>query len=299
MGKYVIDGAHQRTLRSGALAFSAYEMGTGPLVLCLHGFPDTPRTYRLLLPALADAGFRAVAVTSRGYEASSRPKDDDYSLAALAGDVHDWMDALGADRAHLIGHDWGANLVYAAAASRPSRVDTLVTMAVPHPAAFAAALAGDFKQMRRSWYVYLFQLRGVAEAAVRQGNFAFLERLWREWSPDFDAAEDVSGVLALFAEPGVLEAVLQYYRTAFDAAHPRASESVALLTRPIEAPTLGLCGADDGCIAAEIFEMAMPNELFAGGVDVRRVANAGHFVHLERPQEVASLILSHLKGAGN
>ena len=89
-----IDGATRRTLQCGPLSFTAYEMGTGPTVLCLHGFPDTPRTYRHMLPALAQAGYRGVAVTMRGYEPSSVPADDDYGAMALAEDVFSWMDAL-------------------------------------------------------------------------------------------------------------------------------------------------------------------------------------------------------------
>lgn len=291
----MIPNAQKRVLEARGLRFTAYEMGRGPTVLCLHGFPDTPATFKAMLPALAQAGYRAVAVTLRGYEQSSLSGDGDYSLAALLEDVPAWLDALGAEAAHLIGHDWGANLTYGAAGLCPERVSKIVTIAVPHPAAFAAAMMADYEQMRRSWYVYLFQLRGAAEMIAQANEFAFLKRLWRDWSPPWDDAAALAAMQAALSPPGVLSAALDYYRAAFDATHPRAAQSQALLSAPIAAPTLGICGARDGCISADIFEMSMPAALFAGGVRTVRVAEAGHFVHLERPEAVHREILAHLR----
>lgn len=291
----MIEGAQTKILEARGLRFSAYEMGQGPLVLCLHGFPDTPATFKLMLPALAQAGYRAVAVTLRGYEESSLPAEGDFSLAALAGDVEAWIQALGAEKAHLIGHDWGANLVYGAAAKAPERVDRIVTIAVPHAAAFAAALMGDYEQMRRSWYIYLFQLAGAAELIVSADEFAFLKRLWRDWSPGWRDEALLQNMQKQFSAPGVLSAALGYYRTAFDPAHPRAAESQALLSTPIAAPTLGISGANDGCISADVFEAAMPDQLFPGGVRTVRVNGAGHFVHVEQPDLTHREILAHLR----
>jgi pimeloyl-ACP methyl ester carboxylesterase len=271
-------------------------MGEGPLALCIHGFPDTPHTFREMLPALASAGYRAVAVTSRGYEQSSQPPDHDYSVAALAGDVRGWLDALGAEKAHLIGHDWGANLAYAASALCPDRIDKLVMMSVPQPAAFAASMMGDYDQTRRSWYIFWFQLPGMAEVLLPANQFAFLKRLWRDWSPSWADAGALSAMQEAFSQPGVLSAALEYYRTAFNAAHPRAAASQGLLSTPIATPTLGICGGDDGCISADVFEAAMPPALFTGGVRTVRVERAGHFAHLERPDAVHEAVLGHLRG---
>lgn len=293
-----IDGAAVRTLKVGGLSFTAHEMGEGPLVLCLHGFPDTPQTFRRMLPALAEAGFRAVAVTLRGYEASSQPSDNDYSVASLAEDVCGWIDALGADKAHLIGHDWGVNLVYGAAALCPEKIGRVVMMSVPQPAAFAGVMAADYEQTRRSWYVYWFQVRGAAELLLPADGFAFLRHLWRDWSPNWSDTVSLANAEAALSGPGVLAAALEYYRTAFDFAHPRAAEGQRLLSSPVAAPTLGLCGADDGCISARVFEAAMPPALFTGGVQTMTVSGAGHFVHLEQPATVHKAILSHLKTPG-
>ena len=294
----MIADARPLILQAGGLAMSAWEMGQGPLVLCLHGFPDTPRTWRLMLPALAEAGFRAVAVTARGYEPACQPPDADYGLPVLAGDVAACLDALGAARCHLIGHDWGASIAYAAAAGQPGRICSLTTLAVPHPAAFAQALARDIGQMLRSWYMFYFQLRDRPERIIPRRDFAFLERLWRDWSPGWrPPAADLQAMKDVFAQPGVLAAALAYYRQAFDARSPHAAETARLYGTPVRCPTLALTGARDGCIAADVFERCMPPDLFPAGLTVRRIQDAGHFLHLEQPRSVAAAIITHLQGA--
>jgi pimeloyl-ACP methyl ester carboxylesterase len=292
----MIPGASTTILKAGKLAFTAYEMGEGPLVLCLHGFPDTPFTWRFLLPALAAAGFRAVAVTSRGYEATSQPADGDFSMAALSEDVIGWIDALGADTAHLVGHDWGSSIMHAAAARAPERVRSLTALAVPHPAGFGAAIASNLEQIERSWYVFFFQMRGLADLVVEQDGWAFLERLWQRWSPGWSGGdEDIAQVKAVFSKPGVKEAALAYYRTAFVPDHPRAAEGLQLWSTPIEAATLGLTGSGDGCISSNVFRAAMAPGLFAAEPALHEIEHAGHFLHLERPEIVRDLTLAHLR----
>ena len=292
-----IDGATRRTLQCGPLSFTAYEMGTGPTVLCLHGFPDTPRTYRHMLPALAQAGYRGIAVTMRGYEPSSQPADGDYGAMALAEDVFAWMDALKVENAHLVGHDWGASVVCAAAALNPARVRSLSMLSVPHPGLFAAVGLRDFGQVRRSWYMFFFQMRGLSDWALARNDWAFVKMLYRHWSPGWTPdSDDLRAVLDSFARPSVAAAALQYYRTAFNTKAPRQTEGAALFARTINAPTLGLCGETDGCISADIFARCMEPSLFPGGLTVKRIAGAGHFLQLEKPDEVNAAVLAHLKG---
>jgi pimeloyl-ACP methyl ester carboxylesterase len=292
----VIDGARPRRLAVGPLTFSAYEMGEGPLALCLHGFPDTPATWSGLLPRLAQAGLRAVAVTSRGYEPSSQPADGDYSLAALAADVEGWLDALDAPAAHLIGHDWGSSILQLAAARAPNRALSLTALAVPHPAGFAAVVSGDLEQLARSWYVYMFQVPGYAEALFG-ADAGFLARLWASWSPGWELPErQLARVKAAFAAPGVLAAALGYYRTAFDAAHPRTSETLQLLAEPILCPVLGIAGGADGCVRPSIFRSAMAAAPITGRLQIEVRTLAGHFVHLE-DAGVLDPILEHISSA--
>ena len=292
----VIPGAITHQLACGSLRFTAYEMGEGPLVLCVHGFPDTAYTWRHMLPALAEAGFRAVAVTLRGYEPSSQPgaspTPDQYRVFDLAQDIADWIDALGATSAHLVTHDWGASIAYAAARKNPDRIRSMVTMAVPHPARFGALVQSNKAQKKASSYIVFFQLKGIAEAWVQRDNFSFFDRTWAKWSPDWDgASNDLTQLKTAFREPGVLKAALSYYRAA---TNTKDSESLGLFAGSIPVPTLGLTGANDGCILNDVFLEAMQVEDFPAGLDVQTVEAAGHFLHLEKPDEVNARVIAFL-----
>lgn len=293
------NAVRQHVLSCRGLSFTAHEAGSGPLVLCLHGFPDSPATFRHLLPALAAAGYRAVAVTMRGYEPGSQPADNDYGALALAEDVVAWIEALGERTAHLVGHDWGASIAFAAAALSPERVQSLTVLSVPHPGLFAAVGLRDSRQMRRSWYMFFFQFRGLADWIVARNRFAFLKWLIRRWSPGWTPdRRDIDALEACFSAPGVLKSALQYYRTAFNTKAPRQAEGAALFGKPVTVPTLGLCGEDDGCIGADIFVRCMDPAMFTKGVETRRIAGAGHFLQLERPDEVNRAILSFIDSTG-
>ena len=291
-----LPGAVRKVLRCGELAFTAYEMGQGPLVILLHGFPDTPRTWRLQMPALKAAGYRVVAVTLRGYEPSSLPSNGSYHVSSLAQDVVDWIDALGAPSAHLVAHDWGASIAYAAAALAPSRVVSLTTLAVPHPAAFAVAAKADASQMKRLRYIMLFQLPGFAEWYVRRKSFAYLETLWRNWSPGWKYAEgDLQATKDQFADPNVLGAALRYYRQALDTRSENGKASAALYAKPVDVPTMGLYGTLDGCIWPSVFEKSMPEHTFTKGRELVKIESAGHFLHQEKAEQINNLIIEFLK----
>lgn len=216
-------------------------------------------------------------------------------MAALSEDVVELARALDPVPGHLIGHDWGASIAYAAVARAPGQWRSLATLAVPHPVAFAAALASDHEQLRRSWYVFLFQLHGFAEGIVRADDFGLLRSLWRDWSPGWTPEQaDFDALARTFEAPGVLEAALTYYRAALAPDNPRAGEVSAIWEKAVTAPTLGLVGEDDGCIGAQVFQAAMPASLFTGGVDVACVGGTGHFLHLEAPSEVNARVLQFL-----
>lgn len=282
------------TLANGPLRFSARAVGSGPVALCLHGFPDTLRTFDALLPALADAGYRGVAVAMRGYEPQSQPADGDYHAVRVAEDVAAWIEQLGGGPVHLIGHDWGATVALAAAALITEPVASLTMLAVPHPVRFAEAYAADAAQQARSQYILEFQAPGAEEAIVAD-DCAWLERLWRAWSPGWDIPDAAPAEMReTFARPGVAQATLGWYRQAFDTASIAGIATQALLSRSIGVPTLGIVGEEDGCIGADVFAAAMQGSDFPAGLEVHRVAEAGHFLHYERPAEVNRLITEWL-----
>ena len=280
----------------GPLRFTALAQGSGPVVLCLHGFPDNARSYRLQLPALAKAGYRAISVNLRGYEPESIPDDGDYTMESIAGDVLAIIDQLGEERVHLVGHDWGAAVSYTAGNIAPQRFHSLTAMAVPHPSRFLTGIARHPKQLALSWYMFLFQLRGVADRIVARNGYQFIRMLWRRWSPGWKPPEEeMLEVLHALAKPGVTRAALGYYRAALDPrSFPLSAAARAQAMFQVPVPTLALTGERDGCIDTNVFQSMMIEEDFPAGLEVRQVANAGHFPHQEQAEAVNALLLDWL-----
>jgi len=277
------------TVRANDLEFGLLEAGSGPLALCLHGFPDTAHTWRHLLPVLAGAGFHAVAPFMRGYAPTAVPADGAYQVGALAADAVALHEVLGGGGdAVLIGHDWGAEAAYGAAAHAPDRWRRLVTLAVP-PAALDPVLFGDYDQLKRFFYLFLFRdPAGFADALVASDGMAFLDRLWREWSPGYRAGEDLARVKESLRQPANLAAAISYYR-ATGTAGPRPDEEWAV-GRQAPQPTLYLHGAADGCIGVDLARRA--EALLAPSSRMVVIEDAGHFLQVEKP----GLVNEHILG---
>ena len=281
------------SFQHGPLVFTAKAMGEGPAVLCLHGFPDNAGSFRHQLPALAEAGFRAISVTLRGYECASIPKNDDYSVEAIAADIYAVIDQLDQGAVHLVGHDWGAAIAYNAAAAAPHRVKSLTTMAVPHAGRFARDGLRIPRQLKMSWYMGFFSLPWVSDWVVRRRDYAFIRNLWRKWSPGWSPAPDVmESVIDTLSQPGVLSATLGYYRAALSLSALLASADDAHY--PVPVPTLALSGERDGCIASDVFERLTVASDYPEGMRFHRIAEAGHFLHQEQPRAVNSLLIDWL-----
>ena len=279
-------------------SFSAFSEGEGPLVLCFHGFPDHARSFRHQLPALAQSGRRGVAPMLRGYEASSQLGRvvADYHPLQIAGDMIAWARTLGAGSAvDLVGHDWGALAGFLACQLEPSLFRSYTAIAVPNSQAFEDGLRRHPGQLRKSWYMLFFQLRGLADAVVRRGDLAFIEKLWRDWSPGWDwEPEEMESLKATFREPDVLWYALAYYRATLNPFLQVSKRASGMTRQPIAVPTLAVTGAGDGCIDTRIFDCIDPG-LFPKGVRVERIEDAGHFVHQERPETFNSLLLGWLE----
>lgn len=286
-----MSGIETIQLTNGPLHFAADAAGTGPVVLFLHGFPDSKASFAGQLPAVAQAGYRTVAATMRGYAPEAQPADGDYHAIRMAEDVATWIGQLDTDRVHLVGHDWGANIAYAAAALVPECIQSLTTIAVPHPVRFAEAFAASPAQQARSAYIMEFQQPGFEDRIIGD-DCAYLAALWRSWSPDWVIpAAMLTDMKSVFAQPGVARAALEYYRQAFDTASPSALATQALFAQPIIVPTLAICGDADRCISADIFVGAMRAADFPTELRVEVVKGAGHFVHIEQLAAVNDLIL--------
>lgn len=282
----------ERVVHTDRLEFSTLHCGSGPLALCLHGFPDSAHSWRHLLPRLAEAGFHAVAPFMRGYAPSAIPADGAYQTCELGLDANALHEALGADeRAVVIGHDWGATGAYAAAIIDPSRWSKVVGMAVPPWGAMARAFVGNLEQIRRSWYMFYFQ-HPLADLVVPANDLAFIDMIWESWSPGFDSSVDVRNAKNCLVNPTNLQAALGYYRATFGSGyrnpdHQDLQQRVGGDTPP--QPVLYLHGLQDGCIGIEVARDAAAHA--PSNAQVVEVSDAGHFIQLEQPDVVARAVL--------
>ena len=289
-----VTDTEQLSFEHEALTFSAQAMGDGPIVLCLHGFPDNARSFRHQLPALAEAGYRAISLTLRGYEPGAIPADGDYTMETTATDILAVIESLDTGPVHLIGHDWGAAVAYVATSAAPERFKSLTVMAVPHAGRFAREGLRIPKQLRLSWYMGFFNIPWLSDWVVQRQDYAFIRKLWRDWSPGWQPEPGVlDSVIQTLSQPGVRSAALGYYRAALSIKALLVSAEEAHY--PVPVPTLALSGERDGCIASEVFEQLMVSQDFPKGLTFSRIAEAGHFLHQEQPEQVNREILDWLK----
>jgi pimeloyl-ACP methyl ester carboxylesterase len=290
----------QITLTANGLSHPALRLGEGKrLALLLHGFPDSPRTWNKLMPRLAAQGYTCIAPYLRGYSQKNTPpellrdKAATVQIADLAADAAAMVEAAGFSTALLIGHDWGAITAYAAANLAPHKFDALVTLSVPHLRIFLRNLWKNPQQFLQSWYILFFQLRfSIPERLVQKDNFAFIEELWRRWSPDLPTSnEALLHVKEIFSDPQLLHNALAYYRGMLTPAPSELAQwnrSRELSFADVTVPTLTLTGSRDGCIVPEMFEgmhTAIQNEF-----TLRILPKAGHFLTLESDERIATEI---------
>jgi pimeloyl-ACP methyl ester carboxylesterase len=250
----------------------------GPVVIALHGFPQTSASWSLVTPLLVAAGYRVLAPDQRGYSAGARPQDvGSYAMGSLTADVLALADAAGADRFHVLGHDWGAAVAWTLAGRHADRVATLSAVSVPHPAAMSRALVGP--QLLRSWYMGLFQVPRLPERLLRARGGAFARRLLRG-----TGMRSVEDAVRLLADPRTATSTLNWYRALRLRGQLRAGR--------IRVPTLFVWSDRDTAIG---------RRAAAGAADFLRapyrfevLTGASHWIPEERPAELAALVLAHL-----
>lgn len=266
------------TVRANGIRLHCVEAGTGPLVLLLHGFPESSYAWRRQLPALAARGFRAVAPDLRGYGRSDRPRGvAAYAVEALVDDVTGIVEALGERDAVLVGHDWGGIIAWYTAMLRPASVRRLIILNAPHPAAYAREMRRLSSQVWRSWYAAMHQLPRLPELAWRAGDFALLRRVLR--TGPARTREEIAECVSALSSPGAMTAALNYYRAALR----HRPEGI----RRIQAPTLLIWGERDRFLVPELTEGL---ERWVPDLTIERLPRATHWLHHEEPERVSELI---------
>ncbi len=265
----------------------------GPLVLCLHGFPDNATTWLPMLDALAAKGYRAIAPFTRGYYPSSLAADGDYTVVTMAQDVLELIeyfgkpDAEGKKSAVVIGHDWGGLAAYTAANIAPEKISKLVVSGVPHMHKAPFSLA----QLFRSWYVLMFQLPWLPEFLVGRNQFRFIDILYANWAPQWTVdTRHLDSVKASLSAPGALSAALGYYRCMVRRTNKARWE---IMSRQTTVPALVFTGLVDGSTGYELFRPTA--DCYTELDQLVKMTNIGHFPHMEDFELFARKVLNFLK----
>jgi pimeloyl-ACP methyl ester carboxylesterase len=267
------------TYVNGLRFFFVYE-GHGTPVVLLHGFPDTSFLWRYQIPALVNAGFRVIAPDLRGRGLSDKPERvEDYRLSAIMNDVTGIMDALSIERAHIVGHDWGAPVAWFLASLVPQRVERLVAISVGHPAAMTHP---TLEQLQKSWYYNLFCIPGLAEEALQKDDWY----LFREF---IHGNGDIERYIEELSEPGALTASLNWYR-----ANLPPERFIRLPSRmpAVQAPTLGIFSTGDNYLTEEA--MVRSAEHVTGSWRYERLEDVSHWIPTEAADWLNGQILGFL-----
>jgi len=286
--KQALPELHHRTVDVGEVRLHVVEAGSGPLIVLLHGFPEFWYTWRKVLPKLASEGFHVVAPDMRGYNLSDKPSGvAAYGTKNLAADIEGLVRALGAEKASIVGHDWGGGVAYSFAMAHPEHLDKLAVLNCPHPERMLHGLR-DPRQLLRSYYMFLFQLPLLPERVLRKDNYGAVIRSLREEvrGPNALTAEDFDRYREAFAQPGALTAMVHYYRAAM-----RGMNQVK--SRWIDAPVFVLWGDEDRHLDKKLAE---PRRDLVPNVVVKHVADASHWIIHEKPDLVTAEIAAFLRG---
>lgn len=269
-----------RFVEAGELRFAYFEEGEGPLVLMLHGFPDTAHTWDEVRPRVAARGYRVVTPFMRGYHPTQIPESGRYDSDTLGKDVLALIEALSpGEAAIVVGHDWGASAAFSAVGLEPERISKLITAAVPHP----ASLKPTPKLLWTVRHFFALNLPGAA-ARLRANDFAGLDELVQRWSPSWNVpAEETARIKQTFSQPGSLEAAVGYYR-ALSPVLPKSQR------RRVRVPSAAIAGSDD------IMPVSAYHAAERRYTDDYRVFEVpgGHFMHREHPEPFIRALLEAL-----
>lgn len=282
---------HETSIETNGIRLhAAIEGEQGPLVVLLHGFPECWYSWRQYLHPLAEAGFRAAAPDMRGYNLSDKPAGVlNYQLPILTADVMGLIQALGEQKAIIVGHDWGGVVAWRFAMDYPEAVEKLVVCNAPHPARMQAELR-HWRQLRKSWYVFFFQLPWLPEAVIGSDPARFLERGMRGSAVRKSAIsnEDLRVYAEALRQPGALTAAINYYRAV-------VRWGMRLPLAPISAPTLLIWGEEDIALGKAL---VAGTERYVPDLRVHFIPDCGHWVQQEAAEEVERTLLDFLRQDG-
>jgi pimeloyl-ACP methyl ester carboxylesterase len=264
--------------------------GEGPLIVLLHGFPEFWYSWRFQIPFLAGHGYTVVAPDLRGYNNTDRPRKG-YDIPTLLRDIEGLIKGLGQQKAVIVGHDWGGALAWSFAINYPAMTERLIVMNAPHPAAMMREMR-TIKQLRKSWYIFAFQLPWLPEYLLGRNHAYEIGRMLRGAAFQKTAfpVEEMAKYQEAMSRPGAIKAALSYYRQLFR--HPSVSSNRS--DTRISAPTLLIWGEQD--IALGI-ELTTGLERWVNDIEIKRIPDSGHWVQQEQPDKVNQYMLEFLQAS--
>jgi pimeloyl-ACP methyl ester carboxylesterase len=259
----------------------------GPVVVLLHGFPEFWYSWHKQIEPLATVGFRVIVPDQRGYNQSSKPHGAaSYAISELTSDVLAIADQLGQERIFLAGHDWGAAVAWSVALLHPQRIAKLAILNVPHPSVMRRYLNTNRRQLRRSWYMFFFQLPWLPEAAFSAFDFRLgIRSLVRSSRPGTFSPDDLAQYRAAWSQPGALTAMINWYRAAFRHRSKFPDSTVHVLTRI-------LWGERDAFLLSA---MAHDSLRYCDSAELYTFANASHWLQHEEPARVSELLIDFFR----
>ena len=276
--------------------YPAIEAGEGPLVVCLHGFPDNNESFQHQLEPLVAAGYRVVCPMMPGFAAGTEPSSGSNTPVYACGEIISLIEGLlsstGEKRCHLVGHDWGALISYMVANERPDLLSSLAVLSIPYNISLPRIILRCPRYAVNSWYVTFFQLKGLADWWVKRKNLKFIDMLYRTWCPTWDDYDErVASAKETLRGPGVLKSCLSYYRNSIFGLNRASFKFRRQFNGRITVPTLGIRGEVDGCIPEVAWDQLSPMS-FRNGLTLEVMPGIGHFPQLEDPQWISERLIA-------
>jgi pimeloyl-ACP methyl ester carboxylesterase len=266
--------------------------GEGKPIVLMHGFPEFWYSWRQQISALAEAGFKVIAVDMRGYNQSDKPRGvKHYTADVLALYIKELIGHLGYEKAYVVGHDWGGAIAWQLAINHPEVIEKLAVLNCPLPVILQKHLLTNFKQVRRSWYMFMFQVPGLAEWTMGRDLLTFFKRAFRGWSHNKAAFPDevLQRYVEAFTGPYALTAPVNYYRAALGGMFSKKNQPKG----PIMVDTLLIWGEDDKALGKELTYDT--HKYMGKSFYIKYIEDSSHWVQQDAPELVNGYLVEFFK----
>jgi len=275
----------ERYIETNGIKLHVMESGPadGPMILFLHGFPEFWYAWRKQIGYFAQKGYLVVAPDQRGYNLSDKPEGvAAYKIDELAKDIIGLIDAYGREQVFLVGHDWGASVSWWVALKYPERIKKLVILNVPHPKVMAKHVFTDTEQMKKSWYIFYFQIPGAVEHLASSQNYEWvIQLITTSANPGAFTSQELEEYRKAFSQPGAFSAMVNWYRAMVQ------TKQEPLKSFDVTMPMILMWGEDDVAMLTQLADESMP---FCKQGRLIKMPGVSHWIQHEQAEKVNALI---------